>query len=152
MGQDSEATPKQNSTQIDKQNFGYIEVADEVISIVVSLAAQDVPGVVRMSTGFREGISKLLGKSNLAQGVRVRIENDRSVSVFVYVVIEYGIRIPEIGLKIQERVKQALENMTEYDVNFVDVHVEGVERRKKSELEMSLDNIDRTDKGEISWA
>jgi len=107
---------------------------------------------VRMSTGFREGISKLLGKSNLAQGVRVRIENDRSVSVFVYVVIEYGIRIPEIGLKIQERVKQALENMTEYDVNFVDVHVEGVERRKKSELEMSLDNIDRTDKGEISWA
>ena len=138
----------------EEKEIGYIEVADEVISIVASLAAQEVPGVVGMSTGIREGISKFLGKNNLAKGVRVRIEQDRSVSVFVYVIVQYGIRIPEIGLKIQERVKQALESMTEYEVNFVDVHVEGVERRRKSDLERDFEQYQQAEagKGGGPWA
>jgi uncharacterized alkaline shock family protein YloU len=119
-------------------SIGYIEVADEVISIVASLAACDVAGVVGMSTGFREGISKFFGKSNLAKGVRIKMEG-KTVNLFVYVIVAYGTNIPEVGLKIQKRVKEAVENMTEYEVNYVDVHVEGVERRKKSVLEKSLE-------------
>jgi uncharacterized alkaline shock family protein YloU len=126
----------------EEENFepsiGYIEVADEVISIVASLAACDVSGVVGMSTGFREGISKFFGKSNLAKGVRIKMEG-KTVNLFVYVIVAYGTNIPEVGLKIQKRVKEAVESMTEYEVNYVDVHVEGVERRKKSVLEKSLE-------------
>ena len=118
--------------------IGYIEVADEVISIVASLAACDVSGVIGMSTGFREGISKFFGKSNLAKGVRIKMEG-KTVNVFVYVIVAYGVNIPEVALKIQRRVKEAVESMTEYEVNYVDVHVEGVERRPKSILEKSLE-------------
>jgi uncharacterized alkaline shock family protein YloU len=136
-----EAIPGSKTSQENADaEFGYIEVSDEVISIVASLAACEVPGVVGMSTGFREGISKLLGKSNLAKGVRVKVEPGHSVSLFVYVIVEYGTCIPEIGLKIQEKVKEAVETMTEYEVNYVDVHVEGVELRKRSQLELSLEN------------
>lgn len=48
----------------EEEDVGYIEVADEVIGIVASLAALDVPGVIDMSTGFREGISNFLGKKS----------------------------------------------------------------------------------------
>ena len=63
----------------------------------------------------------------------------KTVNVFVYVIVAYGINIPEVALKIQRRVKEAVESMTEYEVNYVDVHVEGVERRPKSILEKSLE-------------
>ena len=46
----------------------------------------------------------------------------------VYVNVEYGSCIPEIALEIQEKVKEAIENMTGYEVKFVDVHIQGVAR------------------------
>ena len=60
----------------------------------------------------------------------------------VYVNVEYGSCIPEIALEIQEKVKEAIENMTGYEVKFVDVHIQGVARRPKSELEESLEKMD----------
>ena len=42
----------------------------------------------------------------------------------VYVNVEYGSCIPEIALEIQEKVKEAIENMTGYEVKFVDVHIQ----------------------------
>lgn len=128
----------ESGEKVPDSGIGYIEVAEEVISIVASLAACDVTGVAGMSTGFREGISKFFGKSNLAKGVRIKMEG-KTVNVFVYVIVEYGTNIPEVALKIQKKVKDAVESMTEYEVNYVDVHVEGVERRKKSVLEQSLE-------------
>ena len=137
------AAPDQEEEHPDP-GIGYIEVADEVISIVASLAACDVSGVIGMSTGFREGISKFFGKSNLAKGVRIKMEG-KTVNVFVYVIVAYGVNIPEVALKIQKNVKEAVENMTEYEVNYVDVHVEGVERRKKTILEQSLEETEGQD-------
>ena len=80
-----------NNTQAaaEEEDLGYIELADEVIAIVASLAALDVPGVISMSTGFREGISNFLGKKSLAKGVRVKITG-HSCRIAVYVTVEYG--------------------------------------------------------------
>ena len=49
-------------------------------------------------------------------------------------------------MKLQKKVKSAVDEMTEYTAEFVDVHVEGVKRREKSELEISFNNPD----GEMS--
>ena len=70
------------------------------------------------------------------KGVRVTVEG-HVVSVEVYVNIEYGGCIPEIALEIQEKVREAIEDMTGYEVKIVDVHVQGVQRRHKTELEQS---------------
>ena len=59
----------------------------------------------------------------------------KTVNVSVYIVIEYGCCIPEIALEVQEKVKDAIEAMTGYEVQFVDVNVEGVAKRRESELE-----------------
>lgn len=116
------------------EDVGDIRIADEVISIVASLAAQEVPGVISMSGGLTDGINRFLGKENASKGVRLKFEG-KLVNASVFVNIEYGYCIPEIALEIQEKVKSAIEAMTGYDVQFVDVHVEGVAKREASALE-----------------
>ena len=119
--------------------IGNVKVADEVISIVAGLAAQEVNGVIGMSGGFAEGLNELLGKKSFAKGVRITVDG-HVVTAAVYVNVEYGSCIPEIALEIQEKVKEAIENMTGYEVKFVDI--QGVARRPKSELEESLEKMD----------
>ena len=57
------------------------------------------------------------------------------VNASVYINVEYGYCIPEIALEVQEKVKDAIEAMTGYEVQFVDVNVEGVAKRQTTELE-----------------
>ena len=114
--------------------LGDIRVATEVVSIVASLAAQEVPGVLRMSGRRIDGINEFLGKESVSKGVRVSFDN-KTVTCNVYVIIEYGFCIPEVALEIQEKVKESIEVMTGYDVQFIDVHVQGVAKREKTALE-----------------
>ena len=114
--------------------LGDIRVATEVVSIVASLAAQEVPGVLRMSGRRIDGINEFLGKESVSKGVRVSFDN-KTVTCNVYVIIEYGFCIPEVALEIQEKVKESIETMTGYDVQFIDVHVQGVAKREKTALE-----------------
>ena len=126
-----------NAASTDEQEYeevGDIRIADEVICIVASLAAQEVNGVLGMSGGFTDGISHFLGKENASKGVRIKFEG-KLVNASVYLIVEYGACIPEIALEVQEKVKDAIEAMTGYEVQFVDVHVEGVAKRKVSSLE-----------------
>lgn len=107
------------------EDIGDIHVADEVICIVASLAAQEIRGVYSMSGGLTDEINSFLGKENASKGVRIRYEG-KQVRVIVYLNLEYGYCFPEVALAVQEKVKKAIEELTGYDVQFVDVHVEGV--------------------------
>ena len=128
---------QQTDAEIEDENledYGDIRIADEVIRIVASLAAQEVPGVVSMSGGLTDGINRFLGKENASKGVRLKFEG-KTVNASVYLNVEYGYCIPEIALEVQEKVKEAVEAMTGYEVQFVDVNVEGVAKRETRELE-----------------
>lgn len=118
----------------DIDEYGDIRIADEVICIVASLAAQEVPGVVSMSGGLTDGINHFLGKENASKGVHLKFDG-KLVNASVYINVEYGICIPEIALEVQEKVKEAIEAMTGYEVQFVDVNVEGVAKRRETDLE-----------------
>lgn len=65
------------------EDVGDIRIADEVICIVASLAAQEVPGVVSMSGGLTDGINHFLGKENASKGVKLKFEG-RTVNANVY--------------------------------------------------------------------
>ena len=69
--------------------IGDVKVADEVISIVAGLAAQEVNGVIGMSGSFAEGLNEFLGKKSFAKGVRITVDG-HVVTAAVYVNVEYG--------------------------------------------------------------
>ena len=129
-----QAAAQENTENENLDEYGDIRIADEVICIVASLAAQEVPGVVSMSGGLTDGINRFLGKENASKGVRLKFEG-KLVNASVYINVEYGACIPEIALEVQEKVKDAIEAMTGYEVQLVDVNVEGVAKRPQTELE-----------------
>ena len=109
----------------DRGEYGSIRIADEVVSIISGLAATEVPGVAGMSGGIAGGIAEMLGRRNLSKGVKVEV-GEKEAAIDLYVIVEYGVRIPEVALRIQEAVKRAVESMTGLTVVEANVHVQGV--------------------------
>lgn len=107
------------------QEIGNIKIADEVVSIIAGLAATEVEGVAGMSGGIAGGIAEILGRKNLSKGVKVEV-GEKEAAVDLFVIVDYGVRIPEVAWNIQENVKKAIENMTGLKVVEVNVHIQGV--------------------------
>ncbi|MGI6604282.1 MAG: Asp23/Gls24 family envelope stress response protein [Firmicutes bacterium] len=111
---------------VDSENtIGSIRIADEVVAIIAGLAATEVPGVAGMSGGLAGGIAEMLGRKNLTRGIKVEV-GERQAAIDLFIIVEYGVKIPEIAWRVQENVKKALESMTGLDVLEVNIHVQGV--------------------------
>ena len=103
-----------------------IQIADDVVAIIAGKAVSEVSGVAGMAGGFAGGITEVLsGKKNLTKGIKVDI-NEKEAKIDVNIIVEYGVRIPDVAFEIQNRVKKAVETMTGLKVLSVNVHVQGV--------------------------
>ena len=109
-----------------KQDLGNIEVAPEVLEIIASIAASDIEGVASMRGNFASGVAERLGKKVHGKGVKTELAAD-GLMIDVYCVIEYGVSIPKTAQKIQEQVRQTLENMTSLETQEVNVHITGIQ-------------------------
>lgn len=116
---------RERTEKIENNDVGSIRIADEVVGIIAGMAATEVDGVAGMSAGLVGGIAEMLGKKNLAKGVKVEV-GEREAAVDLYIIVEYGVRIPDIALRVQENVKRGIESMTGLDVVEVNVHIQGV--------------------------
>jgi uncharacterized alkaline shock family protein YloU len=116
--------------QIENYDSGTIRIASEVVKIIAGLAASEVKGVAGMSGGMVDGFAELLKKKSLAKGVKVEV-GEKQCAIDLFLVIEYGTKIPEIAYQVQENVKRAVESMTGLDVVEVNVHIQGVEIRSE---------------------
>lgn len=104
----------------------HIKIADDVIAVIAGAAASEVPGVASMAGGFAGGISEVFsGKRNFAKGIKVEA-GEKETRIDVNIIVEYGVRIPDVAFEIQNRVKKAVEGMTGLKVVDVNVHVQGV--------------------------
>ena len=103
-----------------------IKIADDVVSVSAGIAASEVPGVSGMAGGFAGGISEVFsGKKNLSKGIKVEV-GERETKIDVNIIVEYGVRIPDVAFEIQGRVKKAVETMTGLKVSGVNIHVQGI--------------------------
>lgn len=116
---------KDGIEKVEKTELGSIKVADEVVAIIAGLAATEVKGVAGMSGGVSSGIVEMLGRKNLAKGVKVEV-GEKEAAIDLLVIIEFGARIPEVAQQIQRNVKNAVESMTGLKVVEINIHVQGV--------------------------
>ena len=82
-------------------------------------------GVAGMAGSVTSNFSEILGKKNLAKGVKVDV-NQKDVAIELYLMVKFGVKIPALAHEIQNSVKNAIENMTGLKVREVNVHVQGV--------------------------
>ena len=111
--------------EIKTENEG-IQISNDVVAVIAGVAVSEVPGVAGMSGGFAGGITEVLsGKKNLSKGIKVE-SGEKETKIDVNIIVEYGIRIPDVAFEIQNRVKKAVESMTGLKVVEVNVHIQGV--------------------------
>ena len=81
-----------------------------------------VHNIVALAIAEVEGALLVQGKRN---GISLYLEKD-GIYADVSVVVKQGYNVPELAYRIQQSVKQSVENMTKYKVAEVDVHVRDV--------------------------
>ncbi len=105
--------------------IGSIRIANEVVSTIAGLAAIEIEGVAGMSGGIAGGIAEMLGKKSFTKGVKVEV-GEKETAIDLYLIVKYGVRVPDVAIAVQENVKKAIENMTGLSVIEVNIHVQGV--------------------------
>ncbi|MBB6216625.1 putative alkaline shock family protein YloU [Anaerosolibacter carboniphilus] len=125
---------------LDNSDYGQIKIADEVVGVIAGLAATEVPGVAGMSGGIAGGIAEMLGRKNLSKGVKVEV-GEKEAAVDMFIIVEYGVKIPDVSWQIQESVKKAVETMTGLKVIEVNIHVQGVNIDKENKEEENIQRV-----------
>ena len=105
---------------------GEIKIADEVVAIIAALAATEVEGVASMAGNITNELIGKLGMKNLSKGVKVDVL-EGIVTVSLALNLKYNYSIVEVSARVQEKVKNAIENMTGLEVAVVNIKVAGVE-------------------------
>jgi len=106
--------------------YGKISIHEGVIATVSGLAAMECYGLVGMAPrNIQEGLSDLLRRENFERGVDIQF-GEESISIQLYIVVEYGVKISEVARLVQERVKYVVETMLGLKVDRIDVRVQGV--------------------------
>lgn len=115
--------------QLDKHEYGEVKISDDVVGTIASIAAAEIAGVNGLTGGLAGDLAEIFGKKSLSKGAKVNIE-ERTVQIDLNVIVDFGIKIPEVSWQIQENVKNAVEMMTGLKVKEVNVHVTGVNLHK----------------------
>ncbi len=97
-------------TSNDKQK-GKIVYNAGIVQNIVELAVAEVEGTVPAE--------------NKKGGISLYLEKD-GIYVDVSVIVRYGYNVPELAYRIQQSVKQSVENMTRFKVAEVNVHIQDV--------------------------
>ncbi len=109
------------------QQSGKIVYNAGIVQNIVALAVAEVEGTVPMQ-GKKNGISLYLEKDGIYADVSV--------------VVKYGFNVPELAYRIQQSVKQSVENMTHFKVAQVDVHVLDVVFSEPAPLEKEEEQLE----------
>ena len=111
------------------KELGNVEISEEVIGSIASLAALEVEGVAEMVGGITKGIVEKLGKKSYSKGVKI-VRNDNEIIIDLNIIVDFGVQIQNVGYNVQKKVKQSVEVMTGLSVVQINVNVEGVQSKE----------------------
>lgn len=123
-------TERSSHKVYEKDKIGEVQIADEVVAIIAGLAATEVEGVDSMAGNATNEFAGKLGVKNLSKGVKVEVTEEH-VSVNLSLNLKYGYSIPDVCETVQEKVKNAIENMTGLTVLDVNIKIAGVNLDEK---------------------
>ncbi|MBA7516622.1 hypothetical protein ES705_08670 [subsurface metagenome] len=127
-----------------KTDLGEINITKETIRSIVILNLADVKGVVGNRKSIIKEITDMLkGDTNeneteeAVRSIKVEIKDNKPL-INLYIIIKYGVRIPDIAWDIQSRVKENLMKKLNIDINEIDIHVQGIQFPKKTQSRKDL--------------
>lgn len=113
-------------------DLGRIQLAPEVLEVIIGIATTEVEGVANTQGSFATGVAEKFGKVNHGKGVKTEWTEDGLI-VDVYCVMEYGFSIPSVATEIQKQIRDALFHMTSLETKEVNIHITGIQFEKEAD-------------------
>ena len=115
-----------------ESKLGNIIYTDDYIASLVGLTATECYGVVGMASQQKmaDGLSEFLGRDNLKRGVKIYTNEDHSLRIDLFIIVQYGISIVASSNSIIETVKYSVETATGLSVQAINVVVSGIRVQK----------------------
>ena len=123
---------QKGDVKMSANDISNIQISNDVISTIASVAALEVDGVSALSTLLSSNIKDLLSKKNTSKGIVVEVSDNGDVAVTVNMIVKYNYKIQDVALNVQNQVIRAISDMTNYNVSYVTVNVVGVTIPKSS--------------------
>ncbi len=111
-------------TNLQNDYSGDIRISDDVLATLAIKAVKEVEGLSGMVGGFVGKITAVLGKKDTGVDVDMK---DGVATVTLHIKVKYGVKIPEVAWKAQEKVKNMIESVTGITVEKVNVSVEAID-------------------------
>lgn len=129
MEENLERTEPENLPETEREipaPKGDIRISEDVIGALATQALLSVEGVRPASAGIVANLR--LGRKG-SSGVRISVSegNPPIVQVDTYIIVKYGLRLPDISWDVQESVKEQIERYTGYTVKEVNVTIQGID-------------------------
>ena len=105
---------KKNLVLKEDESIGTVQIADDVVAMIASLATTEVDGVSAMAGNITNELMSKVGVKNLTKGVKVEVQDN----------------IPATCQAVQQKVKNAIENMTGLTCSDVNIRIAGVNMKK----------------------
>ena len=107
--------------------YGDIEISLDAIANLVGGTINECYGIVGMASQqvVKDGWAELLKRENYSRGVIVR-QDGNSLILDIYVIALQGIKLSEVMVAAQQRVRYVLEKTLEVKVEAVNLNVQGV--------------------------
>jgi len=107
-------------------NFGSIQISEEVIAKIVGRSVEGCYGVVGMAaTKATDAFVELLSRENPTRGVKVTAVDNQLV-IDLFVIVEYGVSIFAVTSSAMDTVRYDVETQTGLTVSKVNIKVEGI--------------------------
>ena len=108
-------------------SYGEVRIADDVVANIAGIAATEVEGVAGTVGNMTDEFMNMMGvKTEHRGGVKVLLDGNM-VKVKLGLIMKYGYNIPVTSKQVQERVKNAIENMTGLEVASVGIRIVGID-------------------------
>lgn len=102
-----------------------LQISTEAIAKIAKCAALEIDGVKAISCGGQKTVRGILERVSIHQPVEVEIK-DGTASLTMYLMVAFGCKVPAVSAKVQENVKNAIQNMTGVTVSQVNIVLAGI--------------------------
>ena len=106
--------------------LGIVEISEEVLCTISSVAANEVEGVVGLANTLSGNIKDLLTKKYAGKGISVEL-GENGLDITANIIVKFKCNIQDVAVKVQDSILMAIQDMTNYQVHAVNVNVVNVQ-------------------------
>ncbi len=110
-------------------NNGVIKIADDVLIAIVQTATMEIEGIHSINSTLAGDIIGKLGKKSSFKGINISNDNNR-LTININLSIKQNYKIIEVAQNVQNKVKSAIESMTGFEIEKININIVSVEIEK----------------------